>query len=86
MFKILDTNETKGHLVEQPGLRGHSHDPESDLMKQFVISESLETGGNLWVASFHTVEGAFAYLAKKDYEKSFKILDQFDNNAVVFQH
>lgn len=73
------------HTNEQPGLRGHSHDPENDLLKQFVIVEKLPTGGNLWVKSFDTQLEADWFGVAQPITKKFKLIDQFDNNRVIWE-
>lgn len=83
MFKILDVNETRGHLAEQPGLRGHSHDPNEDLMKQFVVC--VKGYGWLWIKSFHTESEAIDFaLLNVDLDQETKIIDQFNNNQKVW--
>lgn len=72
--------ETKGHKASQPGLRGHSHDADQDLMKQFVVAKVLPTGGKLWLKSFDTREEAAKFVAHTPVGTQHKIIDQFKEN------
>lgn len=82
----MELTETIGHTDTQPGLRGHSWDPEFDLLKQFVVGRNLPRGGTLWLASFHTLQEAVDnMLARIDalptedvWRDMFTIIDQFD--------
>lgn len=75
---------TLGHKASQPGLRGHSHDPDQDLMKQFVVARKLPTGGNLWVRSFNTFEDALDdILLGHPLAEKYKIIDQFNNETML---
>lgn len=79
----METNTRLPHTQEQPGLRGHSHDPENDLMKQFVVFEK-KTHGWLGVKSFKRAESGVDWVFNQPDATSrrFKIVDQFnpDNN------
>lgn len=74
------------HTQEQPGLRGHSHDPENDLLKQFVVYEKVSHG---WLAlkSFNRSESGVDWVFnQKDQEsRNFKIVDQFDNDRLLWE-
>lgn len=74
--------ETKGHKASQPGLRGHSHDAEQDLMKQFVVAKVLPTGGKLWLKSFDTFDAAMSYVivTVATSPANYTIIDQFKEN------
>lgn len=77
--------ETSGHKVDQPGLRGHSHDPENDLMKKFVVRVGLTNmDGWMWVASFDNQDAAEAYANLKYWEtdSEVQIWDQFNNEII----
>lgn len=78
--------ETLGHKADQPGLRGHSHDPENDLMKRYVVATSPKLGyGWLWVASFDTFDEASDYVIfKVGFATLAKIMDQFNNNDTLW--
>lgn len=77
------TLETRGHKVSQPGLRGHSHDPAQDLMKQFVLAQKLKNG-LLWLESHDTKVAAMRASIQRDPHVDLVILDQFDGNRVVW--
>lgn len=77
--------KTIGHKASQPGLRGHSHDPEQDLMKQYVVVRKLPTGGNLWVASFDTVLTAKRDVLPRSANERYIIIDQFNDNEIVWE-
>lgn len=80
--------ETKGHKESQPGLRGHSHDPEQDLMKRYVVREALQrSNGYIWVASFSDLAKGIMWTLDEDPEgrRDFDIIDQFNGNVVVFE-
>lgn len=81
--------ETLGHKTDQPGLRGHSHDPENDLMKKYVVALGMTTKGWwLWVASFDNLVDAGVYIGRNqpvDSDKEYKILDQFTDNETVWE-
>ena len=47
--------ETKGHLVQQPGLRGHSFNPETTLTERFKIVD-VTGKARAYVASTKTME------------------------------
>lgn len=75
--------ETKGHKASQPGLRGHSHDPEQDLMKQFVVWRKVPNGW-LGLYSFPTKEKAQLYISGQSLMNTFRVTDQFNGDAVVW--
>lgn len=58
--KPVEPVEPSGHTVTQAGLHGHSHDPENDLMKPFVL-EYRAPGYWVALASFATQETADNY-------------------------
>lgn len=73
---------TLGHKTSQPGLRGHSHDPDQDLMKQFVVARKLPTGGNLWLASFDNKADAWDDIETRPTNEMFRIINQFSNEII----
>lgn len=75
--------KTLGHKADQPGLRGHSHDPENDLMKRFVVSKKVKHG---WLAlkSYDDQPDANHYIAEQSLMDTFRVVDQFDDNTVVW--
>lgn len=76
--------ETKGHKASQPGLRGHSHDPEQDLMKRYVVARNMPTGGRLWLASFDTQKAANSWVTKQPTENGYALIDQFNDNEILW--
>lgn len=76
---------TLGHKASQPGLRGHSHDAEQDLMKQFVVARKLPTGGKLWLASFDKRLDAMLDIDTRSLDDRFVIIDQFNDNEIVWE-
>lgn len=75
------------HTDSQPGLRGHSHDPENDLLKRFVVMQGLNTKNWwMWVASFNTQREALHWLLEDDEnsEKEYRIIDQFNDNKIIW--
>lgn len=75
--------ETKGHKASQPGLRGHSHDPEQDLMKQFVVWKKVKYGW-LGVKSYVDQGSAQHFIAQQNLLDTFRITDQFNGDTVVW--
>lgn len=67
--------EIKGHTTEQPGLRGHSHDPENDLLKRFVVAKKVKHGW-LWLQTFNTMQEAGEYAWTLELDTEFKIMDR----------
>lgn len=54
--------ETKGHLLTNPGLRGHSVG-ENNILSRYVVAYHPEGGiGWIWHDSFEKVEDAATYL------------------------
>lgn len=80
------------HTIAQPGLHAHSWDPDTDLMKQFVVQRSLGEGkGWLSLASFHALFEAVgnewdreaADIVNRTYQhRAYRIWDQFNNRKV----
>lgn len=80
--------ETQPHKQDQPGLRGHSHDPEQDLLKQFVIAEKRKGGGYLWLSSYKNELDAGIALLSLPQNIEYVIIDQFNKeepNKIVFE-
>lgn len=71
----------QAHTAAQPGLRGHSWNPDSDLLKRFIMERSMLGGGWSGVASFHTAEEAATESARRIMAdtsgREFRIRDQF---------
>ena len=75
-----------GHTVAQPGLQSGSWDPETDLMKQYVVERN---DGHGWVAllSFHTREVSGQVRdarSMNDYTEGvrWRVWDQFKNETI----
>lgn len=56
----MDTDriQPQPHTQQQPGLRGHSWDPENDLLKPYVFYRAIPGGGWLALASYDTSDEA----------------------------
>lgn len=68
------------HTAEQPGLRAHSWNPESDLLKQFRVDRTRgPEQGWTGVASFATYDAAWhdAWHREHRTQEEHRIIDQF---------
>ncbi len=71
------------HLADQPGLRAHSYDEESDLLKRFVVYAATPSGW-LGLESYHDqADASTAAILRLYGNKRVRILDQYDGNRVV---
>ena len=78
--------DTKGHLINQPGLRAHSVDPDNNLMKRYVVAYHPPGGiGWIWERSFHTLRFAEEYWWNGKPNVTYRIIDTKDNDRVVNQ-
>ncbi len=68
--------DTLPHTAAQPGLRGHSHDPEFDLMKRFIIWKLYPGKGKSGVKSFHTEDEVHAWLDAQDNPAEYEYEDR----------
>lgn len=74
------------HTIEQPGLHAHSWNPETDLLKQFVVQKSLgENKGWLALSSFHDYEDAIDDMEDREgisaEPRDYRVWDQFENKV-----
>ena len=70
----------QGHLEAQPGLRGHSVNPDDNKLKRFLVYIVLplkDGGGLLARTSFDRRSEAFVYIVK-NIQMDCLIVDQFD--------
>jgi hypothetical protein len=73
----MDRIAPQPHTAAQPGLRGHSWDPENDLLKKFLVVRAIPGGGWLGMASFHTDPEAQAYIRDADGTHTYRVDTQF---------
>lgn len=72
--------QPQAHTQAQPGLRGHSWNPDTDLLKRYVLERSLgPERGWLALASFDVEEDARQEGVKRELaeEVVYRIRDQF---------
>lgn len=85
---IMETITTQPHGASQPGLRGHSHDPEFDLMKRFIVwSEPNLRKGWLGLRSFHTTFLAEQFARERNFFSRVptRISDERNNGAIIWE-
>lgn len=78
---------TQLHVPTVSGLWSHSHDPENDLMKHYLMERVLrnEDGtqrGFLAMASFNTIRQCLEYLDRSQDGYSYRVYDNFKNEEV----
>lgn len=77
--KLPEPLKASGHLANQPGLRGHSHDPASDLLKPYLLEKQIRTPKRkywLAIASFDTVPTGKELEPYTELEHSYRVRNQ----------
>lgn len=81
----VSANVNDDYLVPSPtqqGLWSHSHNPETDLLKRFVIAKQTPSG-KLWLSSYHEFDEAFRAMPEWSEDETYYLIDQFNDNYVV---
>lgn len=69
--------DTQPHMAEQPGLRGHSYSPETNLMRRFRVDIKLPAGkGWLGYSSATTIPEAEDIVSVIPGPTTVRIVDQ----------
>lgn len=68
--------QTQGHLTDQPGIRGHSYDPEWNLMGRFKIADVSHEGvGYIWSSDSLALTWEVAWELHEAGRRDFAVVD-----------